>query len=65
MHIGGLEVQACTGKEQYETLGLAQKVAKRRSRNGNRFSIYRCPYCHKYHIGSALREVERLGKRPK
>lgn len=49
---------ACITKEAYATFSLAEKVAKRPSRNGYGVKVaYRCDVCHRYHIGH--RDVER------
>lgn len=43
---------ACITKESYSTYSLAEKIAKRptREQHGAK-KIYHCEICHKYHIG--------------
>lgn len=41
----------CAGKEGYESRGIAEKVSRRRSRQGKSGQTYKCRGCGKYHIG--------------
>lgn len=48
-----LRMAMCVGKVQFESRGLANQVARRRSKtNGGRPAVaYKCTGCGKYHIG--------------
>lgn len=41
----------CAGKERFDSLTLAQQVAKRRSERGRPCHAYACQHCHTYHVG--------------
>lgn len=45
----------CSGKHPFESQNLARKVAGRMPSA----KVYRCPHCHKYHIGHALKPKRR------
>lgn len=53
----------CFGKESYPTPQLANKVARRRNRGGRRLSVYKCPHCHMWHMGSPFRMKKRFRRR--
>lgn len=42
----------CRGKEGFANGGVAHRVARRRNRRRRACSVYRCPDCHQFHIGS-------------
>lgn len=51
------EAAQCTGKVAFDTWNAADRVARERyrtSKRGRRVhaprEVYRCPYCHKFHI---------------
>ena len=44
----------CVGKERFTTFALAERVSKRRRREGTKRGPYRCRECGGYHIGSSL-----------
>jgi heterodisulfide reductase subunit B len=46
------EQTQCLGKEQYTSKHLADKVLRRRNRNGQRLNVYRCPLCRTWHHGT-------------
>lgn len=59
----------CTGKERFENANGASKALKRmRKRHSGRFNIYRCPFCHGWHLthygkvsrGQIERKIEKL-----
>ena len=41
----------CEGKQSYETWTLASEINRRRGKKGKRGQIYRCTFCHEFHIG--------------
>ncbi len=53
------QLAQCEGKIPFDSWGLAEKVAKRRHHNGKKGRPYRCPHCHKFHIGSTVRKSRR------
>lgn len=56
---GELEASMCAGKIAYETGVLAGKAKDGMSRKRKAGStIYRCHFCHKWHVGRNNREVE-------
>jgi hypothetical protein len=53
---------ACDGKVAFDSISLAQRVAKRRRRApaiGGRQVVYRCHDCGKYHIGGTGKKAGR------
>jgi hypothetical protein len=43
---------SCSGKQRFDTAGLAQSVLQRQRKRGIRpGSAYRCPICAGYHLG--------------
>lgn len=42
-----IQTSACNGKQQFATKGAALKVTKKLGA----VRVYRCPFCHSYHIG--------------
>jgi hypothetical protein len=53
-HIAPASIQ-CQGKKAFDTFAEAHRTAKRLTAT----SAYRCPHCHKFHIGHALKPVRR------
>lgn len=49
----------CWGKEAYSSPDLANRVAKRRNRGHRRLNVYKCPFCHQWHMGSIQRYSRR------
>lgn len=47
------EQTQCVGKQRFDNSGLAKKVAARQSRKDGRSTIYRCPFCSGWHVGSS------------
>lgn len=47
------QLAQCEGKVPFRTYQMADRVAKRRNRNGIRGKPYKCPHCGEYHIGSS------------
>lgn len=55
-----LEKASCEGKVSFDTWSLAYTVAKRRGSNGKKGGVYRCRFCHKFHIGRSSKHRRRL-----
>lgn len=58
-HLGTIVM--CAGKVSHATAGKAHDVCKRTARkadfrkNGNKgttLHVYRCPHCHRWHVGN-------------
>ena len=45
----GREATMCTGKARYLTSAAAAKQARYIAR---KLRVYRCPYCHAWHLGN-------------
>lgn len=45
----------CTDKVGFDSYDLTVEVAKGRRKTSTPRQAYRCPYCHKWHIGNFLR----------
>ncbi len=46
-------VISCTGKKAFQSHALASAVVSRCNRNGDAArSVYRCGFCHLWHLGS-------------
>lgn len=53
------EQQCCQGKNPYNDWEFAKRIAKRQSKEtGLNLQPYKCPYCHKIHIGHKKKNVE-------
>jgi len=44
----------CGGKVAFESFSLASEVAGNRRTTSSPRQPYKCPYCHKWHVGSFL-----------
>jgi len=50
----------CTGKDAFDSIGMAEKVRrrmagrKRRQQQGRQVRVYKCHHCKKWHIGSSF-----------
>lgn len=42
----------CKGKTGFESIKLAEAVAKNGSRADRRINVYKCPYCRLFHVGN-------------
>lgn len=42
---------ACNGKEPFASGAFAARAARNMGRFGKNVEVYRCPACHKWHIG--------------
>ena len=42
---------ACAGKVAFRSHAMAQMVASRGSRSERSRQVYRCPFCHQFHLG--------------
>jgi len=49
----------CTDKVAFDSYKLAVKVASTRLATSTPRQAYKCPYCHKWHIGNFLRGVSK------
>lgn len=49
----------CTDKVAFDSYKLAIKVAGNRRKTSTPRQAYKCPYCHKWHIGNFLRGVSK------
>jgi hypothetical protein len=49
--------KSCEGKQGYPSFKIAHEALKDMKGTRNGMQVYRCPYCHDYHIGHAFREV--------
>lgn len=45
------QLAQCEGKAAFESIGVANQVARRRKRRGVPGKPYKCPHCGEYHIG--------------
>jgi len=46
---------ACGGKEPFASGAHASRAARNMGRFGKKVEVYRCPACHKWHIGRGER----------
>lgn len=44
----------CEGKEQFASFGVADGIAKKRSRHGKKNHVYKCGTCHCFHLGGVV-----------
>ena len=51
--------QVCTDKVAFGSYKLAIEVAGNRRKTSTPRQAYKCPYCHKWHIGNFLRGVSK------
>ena len=49
----------CTDKVAFDSYKLAVRVASTRLATSTPRQAYKCPYCHKWHIGNFLRGVSK------
>lgn len=42
---------ACEGKQGFATFDLAERVRQRGKRKTESRSVYRCQFCHLFHVG--------------
>lgn len=49
MHIGGIKIAACDGKQQYQTRQLARRIA---AKSKVMIEAYKCDFCGHYHVGA-------------
>lgn len=47
-----LRSSSCDGKERFENRSLADKVARRNTRQRMHREPYRCPHCQGFHLGT-------------
>ena len=57
------EIAGCEGKVKFESWALAREVTKRRGRHQKIREVYKCPYCHKFHVGSLKRKRFKMRRR--
>jgi len=60
------QATGCMGKQAFDTMAMANKVAKLSSgRNSLPMNAYKCQFCGKYHIGNRASKPPTFNKRPK
>jgi hypothetical protein len=58
-------VVSCQGKEAFASWQLAEQVRKGRGRRNDRTDqrqVYRCEFCHKFHLGTPGRPKQQRRK---
>lgn len=55
------EDAACKGKPGFDTSQHARNCTPKRTIHG-RVAVYRCQFCHKWHVGGHLEPKSRQGK---
>ena len=50
----------CEGKKRFDTYSLAAKILKRKNDKRAPRMVYRCPFCHGFHLGAAHDRDNRL-----
>jgi hypothetical protein len=50
---------SCDGKKSFESYSLAEHVLKRCRAKHDHGTIYKCRYCHKFHIGTSATKRKR------
>ena len=57
---------ACNGKQAFETVAMASKVAKLSSgRKTAAMNAYKCAICKKFHIGNRVGNSKKLSNKPR